>query len=234
MAKAETAQTSFTPQAAVPTVHTIPRGDIAQARSGSMLAYLAAKRLCDVVSAAIGIILCLPIWVLTAIAIKLDSPGPVFFRQGRPGRRGVPFSILKFRTMSQDAEDRLDEVLKHNREADGSLIRLDNDPRVTRLGLWLRKWSVDEMPQFINVLKGDMSIVGPRPISRPIPDPRGLLRLEAKPGITGLWQTNGRKLTACQHMLELDMYYLKHRSLWLDASILLRTVGAVLKGNGAE
>lgn len=196
--------------------------------------YLICKRAGDIVAATIGIVLCLPVWIVVAVIIKLDSPGPILFRQRRPGHFGIPFLILKFRTMYRDAEERLDEVLDRNREEDGSLIRVEDDPRVTRVGHWLRKWSIDETPQFINVLRGEMSIVGPRPISRPIPDPRGYLRLDAKPGITGVWQTNGRKLTDCQHMLELDMQYLQDRSLMQDLAIVVRTFSAVLRAEGAE
>jgi len=222
---------------AAPLEHARPRaGDGVAERSGRSASgvYLAVKRMGDVVIALAGIILCAPLWLACAIAIKLDSRGPVLFRQVRPGHRGVPFHILKFRTMVADAEERLDEVLDRNREPDHSLIRVDDDPRVTRIGHLLRKWSIDETPQFINVLKGEMSIVGPRPISRPITDPRGTLRLEALPGITGLWQTNGRKLTTCDHMLELDMAYLQERSLWLDLRIMFRTVEVVFRGDGAE
>ena len=196
--------------------------------------YLLIKRVADIIVALVGIALCLPIWAVVAVAIKIDSRGPILFRQERPGQHAVPFLILKFRTMRQDAEERLDEVLAINKEEDGSLIRVDNDPRVTRVGYWLRKWSVDETPQFINVLRGEMSVVGPRPISRPIPDARGYQRLEARPGITGVWQTNGRKLTDCKHMLDLDMQYLEDRCLMLDAAIVFRTFAAVLRAEGAE
>jgi len=196
--------------------------------------YLLFKRVADIFVALVGILLCLPVWVVVALAIKIDSPGPILFRQRRPGHRAVPFLILKFRTMHEDAEDRLDEVLAINKEEDGSLIRVDDDPRVTGVGHLLRKWSIDETPQFINVLRGEMSVVGPRPISRPIPDPRGYQRLVATPGITGVWQTNGRKLTDCQHMLDLDMQYLNDRCLLLDGAIVLRTFAAVLRAEGAE
>lgn len=206
----------------------------AGADSEASSTYLVVKRAADIVLAIAGIILCAPLWLVVAVLIKVESPGPVFFRQRRPGHRGVPFLILKFRTMCADAEERLDEVLQVNKEPDDSLIRVEDDPRVTRIGYWLRKWSIDETPQFINVLRGEMSIVGPRPISRPIPDPRGYLRLEARPGITGVWQTNGRKLTDCRHMLELDMDYLEDRSLLLDAAIVGRTFSAVLRAEGAE
>jgi len=204
------------------------------AEAGASMAYLACKRAADIVLGTVGVVLCLPIWIVVALLIKLDSPGPVLFRQRRPGHFGVPFLILKFRTMREDAEERLGEVMGMNREKDGSLIRVENDPRVTRVGYWLRKWSIDETPQFINVLKGEMSVVGPRPISRPIPDPRGYLRLAAKPGITGVWQTNGRKLTDSQHMLDLDMQYLDERCLMLDLAIVGRTFAAVLRAEGAE
>ena len=206
---------------------------IAGSESGSLRAYLMVKRVLDVAGALVGIVLCLPVWAIIAIAIKLDSPGPVFFRQRRPGYRGKPLWILKFRTMYQDAEERLQEVLHLNQQKDGTLIRIPNDPRVTRIGRFLRRTSLDETPQLINVLKGEMSLVGPRPISRPISDPRGTLRLRALPGITGLWQVNGRKNTDTAYMLEKDMEYLRRRCLTFDLWILLKTFGAVLRGDGA-
>ena len=196
--------------------------------------YLAVKGAVDVCGSLVGIVLCLPWWGLLAVAIKLDSPGPVIFRQRRPGQWGIPFEILKFRTMRQDAEQDLQMVLAVNPEPDGSLIRVADDPRVTRLGRLLRKLSVDETPQFINVLRGEMSLVGPRPISRPIPDRRGLLRLEARPGMTGLWQINGRKDTDCKFMLQKDMEYLAQRSLWLDFAILVQTFSKLLRPSGAR
>lgn len=196
--------------------------------------YLKVKRAIDVLGALSAIVLCLPLWVLIVIAIKLDSSGPVFFRQRRPGQHGVPFFILKFRTMHKDAEARLAEVLPLNKERDNSLIRVDSDPRVTRVGAVLRMLSLDETPQFFNVLRGEMSIVGPRPISCHIPDPRGLARLEARPGLTGLWQVSGRKDTDCSFMLRKDMEYLERRSLSLDGAIMLATFRALLQRDGAR
>jgi len=196
--------------------------------------YLVAKRAADFTLAACASIILAPLAGIIALAVKLDSPGPVIFRQRRPGFRGRPFQILKFRTMSQDAEDRLAEVLPFNQEADHSLIRVPEDPRVTRVGRILRRTSLDELPQLINIVRREMSFVGPRPISRPIRDPRGRARLEAMPGLTGLWQTSGRKETSCCFMLEQDMQYLARRSLWLDLFILLRTMPAVLKRRGAK
>jgi lipopolysaccharide/colanic/teichoic acid biosynthesis glycosyltransferase len=196
--------------------------------------YLIVKRGVDTLGALTGILLCLPLWALMALAIRLDSPGPILFLQRRPGQHGVPFWILKFRTMYQDAEARLNDVLALNKEKNHSLIRIDQDPRVTRVGALLRSLSLDETPQFINVLKGEMSLVGPRPISRPIPDPRGLSRLEARPGLTGLWQISGRKDTDCCFMLEQDMEYLQRRSLSLDVAIMLATIRALLRRDGAR
>lgn len=196
--------------------------------------YLAAKGMIDVVGSLCGIVLCAPLWGLIALAIKWDSPGPVIFRQKRPGQWGIPFDILKFRTMREDAEAHLDQVLADNPEPDGSLIRVKDDPRVTRIGRFLRATSLDETPQFINVLRGEMSLVGPRPISRPIPDPRGLQRLAARPGMTGMWQVHGRKDTNCQFMLQQDMEYLNRRCLTLDFALMAATFGTLLKARGAR
>lgn len=200
----------------------------------NMRVYLALKGMVDVIGSLCGIVLCAPLWGLIALAIRHDSPGPVIFRQQRPGQWGIPFDILKFRTMRQDAETNLEQILAENPEPDNSLIRVKNDPRVTRIGRFLRATSLDETPQFINVLRGEMSLVGPRPISRPIPDPRGLQRLAARPGMTGLWQVNGRKDTDCKFMLEQDMHYLNRRCLTLDLSLLGATVGTLLKARGAR
>jgi lipopolysaccharide/colanic/teichoic acid biosynthesis glycosyltransferase len=136
--------------------------------------------------------------------------------------------------MRQDAENQLDEILAQNPEPDGSLIRVKDDPRVTRIGRFLRATSLDETPQFINVLRGEMSLVGPRPISRPIPDPRGLQRLAARPGMTGMWQVHGRKDTDCQFMLQQDMEYLNRRCLSLDLGLIAATFGTLLKARGAR
>ncbi|MFP4249743.1 MAG: sugar transferase [Armatimonadota bacterium] len=195
--------------------------------------YIRTKRVGDIVLASIALILTLPLWGFIALAIKLGSPGPVFFRQKRPGRNMKVFEILKFRTMVQDAEDRLAEVVDVNDTRD-PLIRLEHDPRVTGVGHLLRVTSLDELPQLINVLKGEMSMVGPRPISRPIYDSRNRIRLQVTPGITGLWQVSGRKNGDTNFMLTKDMEYLDKRSLWFDCGILVKTVLAVIRADGAR
>jgi lipopolysaccharide/colanic/teichoic acid biosynthesis glycosyltransferase len=196
-------------------------------------AYEATKRVIDVLVALIGIIIALPLCAVIAVLIKLNSAGPVLFRQKRPGKDGVPFEVLKFRTMVKDAEERLDEVHDVN-DTEDPLIRVEDDPRVTGVGHLLRVTSLDELPQLVNVLKGEMSLVGPRPISRPIHDPRNRLRLQVTPGITGLWQVSGRKSRDTNFMLEKDMEYLRRRSLGFDLLLLLRTFAAVIKADGAR
>lgn len=195
--------------------------------------YRVVKRAADVVLASVALLLALPLWLFIALLVKLSSPGPVFFRQERPGRHGVPFRIFKFRTMVQDAEERLAEVCNVNDTRD-PLIRVKNDPRVTGVGHLLRVTSLDELPQLLNVLAGEMSLVGPRPISRPIQDPRNPIRLQVTPGITGLWQISGRKNENTDYMLRKDMEYLQKRSLSFDAMILVRTVLAVIRADGAR
>jgi lipopolysaccharide/colanic/teichoic acid biosynthesis glycosyltransferase len=194
--------------------------------------YEQAKRLLDILGALAGILLCLPLWAIAAVLIKLETPGPVFFVQRRPGRNQVPFGIIKLRTMVVDAERRLGEVLAMN--GNEALIQVRNDPRTTRVGRVLRKLSIDETPQFINVLKGEMSLIGPRPISRPIADPRNAARLRVAPGITGLWQVSGRKDTTTDFMLTKDIEYLRRRSLLFDMHIAFRTFSTLLKRNGAR
>ena len=195
--------------------------------------YEGVKWLVDMIGAAVALVIAFPICLVIAILTKLDSPGPVVFRQERPGEDHKPFEILKFRTMVQDAEEKLDQVIDLN-DTEEPLIRVKDDPRMTRAGRLLRRTSLDELPQLMNVLKGEMSLVGPRPISRPIHDPRDNLRLQVKPGITGLWQISGRKSQNTEFMLTKDMEYLQRRSLWFDLWILIRTVGTVLKADGAR
>nr|MBA2523926.1 sugar transferase [Solirubrobacterales bacterium] len=187
-----------------------------------------------VISSVILVIAALPM-LLIAIAIKLDSPGRVFFTQSRVGRRGRHFRLFKFRTMLSDAEQRRDELMAQSR--DPNWLDLADDPRVTRLGRFLRRNSLDELPQLINVLRGEMSLVGPRPLAESEDAmvagyARG--RLDLTPGITGLWQVLGRTRIPFNEMVKLDYMYVTNWSLWLDLRLMLQTLPAVLGRRGAN
>ena len=207
----------------------------------------ASKRLLDVVGASVLLVMLLPLMVLTALAIRLTSPGPVIYKQTRLGRRGVPFAFFKFRSMVVNNDDRAHreyvqnliqgklEAVNHG-DAERPLYKIKGDPRVTRVGHFIRKSSIDELPQLVNVLIGDMSLVGPRP---PIPyeteryESWHLRRiLEVNPGITGLWQVEGRNRVSFDEMVRLDLRYVRDWSIWLDIKILFKTVFAVLRFDG--
>jgi exopolysaccharide biosynthesis polyprenyl glycosylphosphotransferase len=193
------------------------------------------KRVLDITVAALGILLGWPFLLLIGAAIKLDSGGPVFYRAHRIGRKGRTFACYKFRTMCVNA-DNLKEELKHKNERDGILFKIANDPRVTRVGRFLRKYSLDELPQFYNVLRGDMSLVGPRPpMASEVEqyDLAHLRRLDVLPGMTGLWQVEARQDPSFDSYISLDTAYVENWSLWLDMKILARTVGVVLSGTGS-
>ncbi|MDO8950960.1 MAG: sugar transferase [Actinomycetota bacterium] len=196
---------------------------------------LAAKRIFDIGAASLGVLVGLPVWAALALGIKMESRGPVFYRQERVGRDGKTFGMFKFRSMCHDAEARLAE-LKHVNEATGPLFKMKNDPRVTRIGAWMRKFSIDEFPQLINVLRGEMSLVGPRP---PLPGetvqytPEHWRRMEVPPGMTGLWQVSGRSSLTFEEMVRLDLYYIENWSVGFDMSLIMRTVPAVLFAKGA-
>ena len=195
-----------------------------------------AKRAIDVIGATIGIILTAPLMLLIALAIRLTSAGPVLFRQERVGLNGRRFSLYKFRTMIVDAEQQRDALLALN-EMDGPVFKISRDPRVTPVGAFLRRSSLDELPQLFNVLWGQMSLVGPRP---PIPSEVRQYqawqrrRLSMKPGITCLWQVNGRNKISFQQWMAMDLEYIDKWSLGLDLKIMMRTIPAVLKGEGAK
>jgi exopolysaccharide biosynthesis polyprenyl glycosylphosphotransferase len=186
-------------------------------------------------SAALLLLALAPVFAVVALGVKVGSPGPVFFRQTRVGRDGRRFNMVKFRTMVVDAEQRRAD-LKHRNEADGLLFKLRTDPRVTRTGRLLRRYSIDELPQILNVLRGEMSMVGPRP---PLPDEVDLYeghvnrRLLVKPGITGLWQVSGRSDLPWDEAVRLDLYYVDHWSPTMDITIMAKTFSAVLRGDGA-
>jgi exopolysaccharide biosynthesis polyprenyl glycosylphosphotransferase len=194
------------------------------------------KRALDFSASLILLILLAPLFFVNAILIKVTSPGPVFFVQDRVGLNKRRFRLYKFRTMVADAEKRLAELEQLN-EVSGPVFKIKNDPRITPVGRFLRKMSIDELPQLFNVLKGDMSLVGPRPL--PMRDYEGFdedwhrRRFSVRPGITCLWQVNGRSNTSFDDWMKLDMEYIDHWSLALDLKILLETIPAVLKGSGA-
>jgi lipopolysaccharide/colanic/teichoic acid biosynthesis glycosyltransferase len=194
----------------------------------------------DVAGAVVGLIVFAAVLLAIALLIRLDSPGPVVFGQMRRGHRGRPFRMLKFRTMVADAEQRLGGLEARNESAGGVLFKMRHDPRVTRLGRFLRRSSLDELPQLINVLKGEMSLVGPRPLQLRDSerlrdaDPRGYRRrLEVLPGLTGSWQVGGRSELDYQQMVELDLDYVANHSLGRDLEIIGQTIGAVLGRRGA-
>ena len=199
---------------------------------------LTLKRGMDLIG-SLGLLALLgPFMLLIALWIKLDSPGPVFFRQKRLGRGFHEFDVLKFRTMVVDAEKRLQEILAQDpvaREAYEKFHKLENDPRITRSGRWLRKFSLDELPQLINVLRGEMSLVGPRAYMPSELEDMGSyaeIILRVRPGMTGWWQVQGRHRTTFQRRLEMDEYYISNWSLWMDFFIFLKTVWVVLSGQG--
>ncbi|MER7166471.1 sugar transferase [Micromonospora sp. NPDC000207] len=195
---------------------------------------LLAKNLMDKAAAGLGLLALVPLFVAIAIAIKISDRGPVFFRQPRVGHEGRTFRVWKFRTMYVDAEDRLASLVDQN-ETDGMLFKMKEDPRVFPVGRFLRASSMDELPQLINVLKGEMSLVGPRPLPADDGDFLGDVRrrLLVRPGMTGLWQVSGRSDLSWDEAVRLDLYYVDNWSLTYDLSILWRTVGVVLASKGA-
>ncbi len=205
-----------------------------QTLPGAAAAY-SLKRVVDIFGVLTGLLILGIPMLLVALLIRLDSKGPVLFRQTRVGKGGKNFTFYKFRSMYIDAEQRLTELQKLN-EVEGATFKMKNDPRVTRVGRFIRRTSLDELPQLINVLFGQMSLVGPRPgIPREIAryQPWHLRRLEVTPGLTGLWQVNGRSLTTFDEMVKLDVYYIEHWSFWMDIRIIFKTIQAIFKGEGA-
>jgi exopolysaccharide biosynthesis polyprenyl glycosylphosphotransferase len=196
---------------------------------------LLAKRVFDVAASFLGLLIFSPLLIALAVAIKLDSPGPALYKSLRVGKKGQPFPCFKFRTMIVNA-DHLKASLRSRNERSGPFFKIADDPRITRLGKILRKYSLDELPQLWNVLRGEMTLVGPRP--HPMDDYQQysldhLRRLEVKPGITGLWQTTARRDPSFETNMLLDLEYIEHWSLWLDCKILLTTIPAVLRAEGS-
>ena len=204
-------------------------------KSSIWFAY-ALKRLLDIVLSLAALVVLAPLFLVIAVVIKLTSPGPVFFVQARVGRYGKTFTFYKFRSMYQDAEARKAALLAQNESADGVIFKMADDPRITPVGKFLRKTSMDELPQFLNVLFGDMSLVGPRP---PVPSEvrqyslEALKRLNVRPGLTCLWQVSGRSDIPFREQVRLDKEYISSRSFFRDLVILFRTIPAILSGKGA-
>ena len=199
-------------------------------------AQAAAKRAFDLFVGSVALLITLPIWIVASALVKLTSPGPVLFRQRRVGRQGRPIEVLKFRTMCIDAEARLAELLDRN-EADGPLFKLREDPRLTPVGKLFRRLSVDELPQLVNVLRGEMSLVGPRPPLRREVDAYEDWqrdRLEVRPGLTGVWQVSGRSDLSFDEYVRLDLFYIENWSLAFDVYLIAKTMPAVLRGTGAR
>jgi len=195
---------------------------------------LFVKRTMDIVGSTLALLLFSPVLLVLAIAIKLDSRGPVLYRAYRVGKKGRKFVCYKFRSMVTNA-DAVKDALRAQNERKGAFFKLANDPRVTRVGKWMRQYSLDELPQFWNVLKGDMSLVGPRP--HPVDDCAqyridDLRRLDVTPGLTGLWQVTARRDPSFDKNVELDLEYIENWTPWLDMKIILKTFPAVFAGEG--
>ena len=195
----------------------------------------ARKRAFDLVAGGLLVVGLAPVLVACTLAVRLSGPGPILFRQRRVGRDGEIFHMHKFRSMVLDAEERQPALRAVGNEADGPLFKIQRDPRVTRVGRVLRAWSLDELPQLFDVLRGDMSLVGPRPFVThevDLSNPWARIRLRVKPGVTGLWQVAGRHRLSFDDLVRCDLFYIKNWSLSMDLLILLRTIPAVLFRSG--
>ena len=198
--------------------------------------YLFVKRVTDILGALIGLILLSPIFLIVAIAIKLDSKGPIIFGHTRKGLGGKDIKVYKFRTMYENSKEIFDNFTEEQKQEVYKNFKLDNDTRITKIGNFLRRSSIDELPQLINILNGSMSIVGPRPIVEKEIALYGEYApklFSVVPGLTGYWQANGRSDTTYQERIKMDMYYIDNRSLGLDLKIIFKTFSSVIKGEGA-
>ena len=200
-------------------------------------AYDFIKRGIDIIIGIVGLIICLPFFVIIAILVKIDSDGPIFFKHKRVGKHGKELKIYKFRTMIRDAESAMKYFTPEQKKEFEENFKLENDPRVTRVGKFLRKTSLDELPQIINILKGEMSIIGPRPVVESELEKYGKDKqklLSVAPGLTGNWAANGRSDVSYEERIALELDYIENRSLWLDLKIFFKTIGSVLTGRGAR
>lgn len=197
--------------------------------------YRLIKRLFDILASFTGLVVLSPVFLIVAVAIKADDGGPVFYNQERVGKGGKHFKMYKFRSMRVNADQELNDLI-HQNEVDGAMFKIKNDPRITRVGKFIRKTSIDEFPQLLNVLLGQMSIVGPRP---PLPREVKLYtnydrqRLFVRPGCTGLWQVTVRNSVGFHEMVNIDLEYIQKRGFWLDVKIMFRTIGIIFAPNSA-
>jgi lipopolysaccharide/colanic/teichoic acid biosynthesis glycosyltransferase len=197
--------------------------------------YIIMKRILDILLAGLALVVLSPVFIITAIAIKLEDNGPVFFTQPRAGKDMVSFKMYKFRSMYVDADKKLGEMMKNN-EQTGHAFKIKNDPRITKVGKVIRRLSIDELPQLINIIKGDMSIVGPRPIlvfQMEECDEYDRQRLTVQPGLTCYWQIGGRANIKWEQWVELDLNYIEDMSLWTDLKMIVKTVPVIFEGEGA-
>ena len=202
----------------------------------SFLVYNFFKRSFDIISASIGILFLLPLFIVLAILVKLDSKGPIFFSHKRIGKNGKIIGIYKFRSVVSNSEEIFKNFTEEQKKEFEKNFKLDDDPRITKIGGFLRKTSLDELPQLLNIIKGDMSVVGPRPIVRAEVEKYGVCAdklFSVKPGLTGFWQANGRSDTTYEERVQMDMYYIDNRSFLLDIRIILKTVISVIRKEGA-
>lgn len=206
-------------------------------RESKIKIYDIVKRGIDLIIGIIGLMICLPLFIIIAILIKIDSKGPIFFKHKRIGKYGNKLEIYKFRTMIENAEEAMKNFTEEQKKEFAENFKLENDPRVTRIGKILRKTSLDELPQIINILKGEMSIIGPRPIVKNELEKYGKDKqkfLSVAPGLTGYWAANGRSDVSYEERMALELYYIDNRSLTLDLKIFFKTIISVFTGRGAK
>ena len=199
--------------------------------------YRGFKRIVDIILGCIGLVLLSPVFLILAICIKIDSKGPVIFAHKRIGKNGKEFNMYKFRSMYENAEEMIENFNEEQKREWQENFKLENDPRITKVGKFLRKTSLDELPQIVNIIKGDLSIIGPRPIVDEELEKYGENKekfLSITPGLTGYWQANGRSNTTYEERMQMELYYIDNQSLWLDIKIFFKTIVSVLKKEGAK
>ena len=206
------------------------------AKKASKINYMSVKRVFDLVISTIGLIILSPIFLILAIIVKLDSKGPVFFAHTRYGKNGKKFKMYKFRTMYENAQDMINDFTPEQMKEWKENFKLQDDPRITKVGKFLRKTSLDELPQIVNIIKGDLSIIGPRPVIEEELEKYGENKekfLSVTPGLTGYWQANGRSSTTYEQRMEMELYYIDHISPKLDFKIFFKTIESVIKKEGS-